>query len=182
MPNVSFGPLETERLLLNPLQPEHAAQMWEVLRDPALYTWIPREPPGNVAAVENRFKAVSVGRSADGREQWLNWTVWLRTTGAPVGLFEATIHEDGKAYVAYMIRQSFWRRRYALEGMKAVVSALFSNGVKEIEAEIDSRNVPSISLMSRLGFVFVERKSKVEFFKGAWSDEEVWRILPSRQL
>jgi hypothetical protein len=39
---VGIEPIETERLLLSPLRPEHAAQIWEV--EPALYTWIPRDP------------------------------------------------------------------------------------------------------------------------------------------
>ena len=176
---VGIEPIETERLLLSPLRPEHAAQMWEVLREPALYTWIPRDPPDDVAAVERRFRAVSVGQSADGREQWLNWTAWLRTTREPVGLFEAAVQEDRKAYVAYRIRLALWRQGYAIEGMRAVINTLFSSGVREIEAEIDSRNLRSLSLVSRLGFVLAERKSKVEFFKGAWSDEEVWKLIPS---
>jgi RimJ/RimL family protein N-acetyltransferase len=78
-----------------------------------------------------------------------------------------------------MIRLALWRQGYAIEGMRAVINTLFSSGVREIEAEIDSRNLRSLSLVCRLGFVLAERKSKVEFFKGAWSDEEVWKLIPS---
>jgi RimJ/RimL family protein N-acetyltransferase len=176
MQSLKVEALRTRRLELRPLRPEHAVMMWEVLREGDLYTFIPRDPPGNVGEVQARFESVAVGHSRDRRDLWLNWTAWHRETLEPVGLFEATVHDDGRASLAYMVRPTLWRQGYAAEGLSVVIDALFAAGVTIAEAEIDTRNVASLSLVARLGFHMVERRENVEFFKGTWSHEELWRL------
>lgn len=150
--------------------------MWEVLGDMAIYEWFPREPPPQLADLEARFRAIAGGRSQDGREQWLNWTVWDRITDAAVGLVEATVREDKTVAIAYMIRSSLWRQGYGREAVAAVIDVLFAAGARTIETEIDTRNRASLGLVAALGFALIERRSAVEWFKNAWSDEELWRL------
>ncbi len=176
MLSVPNAPLRTERLVLRPLRPTHAAAMWEVLGDAAIYAWFPREPPQQLADLEARFQRIAGGQSQDGSEQWLNWTAWNRATDAAIGLVEATAHEDGRVAIAYMVRPSLWRCGYGREAVAAVIDALFAAGARVIEAEIDARNRASLGLVAALGFAPVERRTAVEWFKGAWSDEELWRL------
>jgi [ribosomal protein S5]-alanine N-acetyltransferase len=70
--------LETERLLLEPLLPQHATLLFEGLADARLYRFIPRNPPESVEALETRYRKLSSRRSADGSEAWLNFAMRLR--------------------------------------------------------------------------------------------------------
>jgi RimJ/RimL family protein N-acetyltransferase len=136
-----------------------------------------QEPPRHIAYLEARFRVIEGGRSRDGREQWLNWTAWERTTNAAVGLVEVTANEDKCVAIAYMVRPSLWRQGFGCEAVSAVIDGLFAAGAKLIEAKIDTRNRASLGPVAALGFAFIEKRIAVEWFKNAWSDEELWRLI-----
>src|SRR6059058_1561421 len=95
-------PLETGRLLLEPLRPDHSAELAPVLADPALYVFTGGDPP-SAAELGERYERQARGRSADGRELWLNWIVRERAGGAAVGYVQATVEPvSGVAEVAWV--------------------------------------------------------------------------------
>jgi RimJ/RimL family protein N-acetyltransferase len=63
-----------------------------------------------------------------------------------------------------------------MRGGFGVIDGLFAAGAKLIEAKIDTRNRASLGLVAALGFAFIEKRIAVEWFKNAWSDEELWRL------
>jgi RimJ/RimL family protein N-acetyltransferase len=165
--------------LLEPLVAAHAAAVYDYLRDERLYTFIPREPPASVDALEGRYRRLASRLSPDGREAWLNWIARQRSDGVPVGTFEATVYPDGAATLAYVIFVPFQRRGYAREGGRSVVAYLVREyGVGVVAAEIDTRNVASIALVEGLGFTRVATHHAADFFKGAVSDEYRYEYRP----
>lgn len=71
-------PMRTLRapgLVLEPLVVAHAAELYALLADPALYTYLDYGPPGDVARVAWTYQQLEARQSPDGREQWLNWAV-----------------------------------------------------------------------------------------------------------
>ncbi len=60
-------PLETPRLLLEPLSPAHAPGLYEHLQDERLFRFIPRDPPASARALEDRYRLLWSRRSPDGR-------------------------------------------------------------------------------------------------------------------
>jgi ribosomal-protein-alanine N-acetyltransferase len=164
--------VETERLLLEPLLPGHAAKLYPLLGDAALYIFIPQEPPTSLAEVEARYRRLAGRRSPDGQEVWLNWAARLRETGEYAGTLQATVLGDGTALIAYMIFAPFQRRGLAREGCAAVLRELAGVwGVGTVVAEIDTRNAASVALVESLGFARVATVREADFFKGASSDE-----------
>ncbi|HYD74221.1 MAG TPA: GNAT family N-acetyltransferase [Candidatus Binatia bacterium] len=175
MIEVSREPFRTERLMLRPVAVADAAAIWPVLGDPALYQWIARKPPASSAEIEDRFARIS-RRTADGRaDQWLNWTVWLRESGDAVGIVETTVPPNAPASIAYLFGRAFWGRGYASEALVAVIARLENAGVVAFEATIDTRNVQSRALASRLGFTLVQTRPSEDVIGGAPSMEEIWR-------
>ena len=61
-------PLNTERLALEPLTIDHAAEMVAVLADPALYEFTGGEPPGEAELTARYARQTS-------NPAWLNWIV-----------------------------------------------------------------------------------------------------------
>jgi [ribosomal protein S5]-alanine N-acetyltransferase len=175
-------PVATERLLLEPLLPRHAAQLYPYLRDAALYTLIPQEPPASLEVVEARYRRLAARRSPDGTEVWLNWVARRRDADEYVGTFEATVRADATALLAYMLFTPFQRRGYAREGCAAVLECLATEwGMTTVAAEIDTRNAASIALVEALGFTRVGLHVDADFFKGVRSDEYLYEraLTPS---
>lgn len=165
------SPLKTNRLVLEPLLPFHAARLYEHLLDWRLYTFIPQEPPASPEALEERYRKLSTRRSPDGREAWLNWALRVRS-GGYAGLLEATVEADGNAYVAYTVFVPYQRMGFAAEACERLLQHLFGDyGVTTAVAEIDTRNAASIALVEALGFGRVSFHENADHFKGAPSDE-----------
>ncbi len=95
--------LETSRLLLEPLIPDHASAIYEQLLDQRLYQFIPQSPPTSLQTVKTRYLALSSRLSPDGQEGWLNWVIRFRESGVYVGTLQATVHANCTAAMFFYI-------------------------------------------------------------------------------
>lgn len=168
---------QTERLLLEPLRGAHAAELFDLLSDERLYRDIPQEPPATLAALTTRYERLETRQSPGGEQHWLNWAVRSKADGRCVGRVEVTVRRDGSAHLAYEIGPAYWRRGIATEACGRVIRALFEEaGATEVRAEVDTRNLPSIRLLERLGFERTGFRANADFFKGRASDEWSYRL------
>jgi hypothetical protein len=84
--------LATDRLHLEPQLAAHADEMFVVLSDPAIYEF-ENQPPPPAGWLRARYARLESRRSADGRDQWLNWVLRLHT-GELIGYVQASIFAD----------------------------------------------------------------------------------------
>ncbi|MGH2877620.1 MAG: GNAT family N-acetyltransferase [Solirubrobacteraceae bacterium] len=118
--------LESERLVLEPLRSEHAGELAPVLGDAALHHYIGGRPP-DAAEVRARVARQVAGRSPDGLERWLNWTVRERKSGQVVGTVQATVTGPGGcavAELAWVLGIAHQRQGFAREAAGLVASWL----------------------------------------------------------
>lgn len=162
---VSRDPIFTPRLELRRTRIEDAAAMFEALRDPEMYAYIPRKAPANVADIETRFARVIHETAPDRLDQWLNWTVWLRETGVGIGTIEATVKPDHRTEIGYSFDPRTWRRGYGKEAVNAMLDHLRACGAACFEASIDIRNDASKALARSLGFEHVETRGLDEYWR-----------------
>jgi RimJ/RimL family protein N-acetyltransferase len=120
--------------------------MFELLRDPLIYTYLDFGPPPSLEHLSRVYAQLETRRSPDGAESWLNWIVVL--DGAPIGLVQATISAAG-CEVAYILGSAHWGRGYAQEAVSAMLAQL---GEQRFFANVDGKNARSIRLLERLGF------------------------------
>jgi len=147
--------IETKRLRCEPLTTAHAEAMYPILIDERIYTYLPGQAPASVDALRKRYQFLSAGKSPDGTEHWLNWMLFKRDTGEPIGFFQATVR-PADCSVAYVFNPMFWRNGYATEASCAIITHLFERyDIPTVMAEIDYRNETSIRLVKRLGFSFI---------------------------
>jgi RimJ/RimL family protein N-acetyltransferase len=162
--------IRTDTLTLEPQVAAHAAEMFAVLVDPAIYEF-ENSPPESVAWLLRRFEALESRLSPDGEEQWLNWVVRL-STGALAGYVQATIGRDRAAHVAYVLGSKFWGRGVGSTAVKAMLNELVvSYGVSTFVATLKRRNYRSVALLRRLGFA--EDRSRSASAETLESDEIV---------
>lgn len=166
--------LASARLALEPLVAGHADALFAILSDPALYAFVPGDPPASVASLRARYLRLEARRSPDGRERWLNWAVRL-VDGPYVGRVEATVQHDWRASIAYFVGTDFARRGYGAEAVAAVVHYLVDAlRVRGVEARIDTRNVASQRLVEHVGLRRTRVERNADHFKGSSSDEFVY--------
>ncbi len=138
-------------LVLEPQIAAHAAEMFAVLSDPAIYEF-ENSRPESLDWLERRFARLESRASTDGEEQWLNWVIRL-PTGALAGYVQATIDRDRVAYIAYELGSRFWRQGIGRAAVSAVLVELAATyAVDTVVATLKSRNYRSAALLRSLGF------------------------------
>jgi ribosomal-protein-alanine N-acetyltransferase len=167
--------LQTPNLVLEPLKPAHADEIFPHLSDPALYTYVPQDPPADIERVRARYARLEHGRSADGQDLWLNWVI--KDKARIAGTVQATVVPDRTALIAYERYAPFAHKGVAAEAVGAMIAHLKDElETRVVRALVDTRNAPSIRLLERLGF---ERKRTIkdaDHFKGATSDEYEYEL------
>ena len=143
--------VETAVLTLEPQAERHAAEMFAVLGDPAIYEY-ENEAPGSLEALRRRYAALEARRSPDGREQWLNWVIRL-PTGEPIGYVQATVYPDRRAAIAYELGSAWWGRGLARQAVEALVGErVAQHRARRRPAVLKQRNLRSLRLLEHLGF------------------------------
>jgi RimJ/RimL family protein N-acetyltransferase len=138
-------------LTLEPQVSRHAAEMFDVLSDPAIYEY-ENEPPASLDALRTRFTKLESRRSGDGREQWLNWVIRMEGAGL-IGYVQATVHADGTAGIAYEMASAHWGRGLGRRATEAMLGELVDHyGVTKFFGVAKQRNFRSLRLLARLGF------------------------------
>ncbi|HEY5429138.1 MAG TPA: GNAT family N-acetyltransferase [Solirubrobacteraceae bacterium] len=151
----SPAPIETERLVLEPLRADHAREMVRVLQDPELYAITGGEPP-RLEELRARYRRQATGRSPDGQAGWLNWVLHHRSEGVLIGTVQATLtsqHGRTSAAIAWTVGVGHQRRGYATEASTGMAQWLARHGVVSLVAHIHPRHDASIGVARRLGLV-----------------------------
>ena len=144
--------MEKQLFTLEPQCAAHAQEMFGVLSDPTIYEF-ENEPPESLEWLRDRFARLENRRSADGRQQWLNWVIRLPSSRL-AGYVQATVYGDGRAAIAYVLGSQYWGRGLAREAVEAMIAELVrSCHVRTLSAVLKRDNVRSLRLLERLGFV-----------------------------
>ena len=104
--------LFSERLRIEPIRSAHAQRVFSSLQNPAIYIYLPEDPP-KAEALQKRYDFLEKGTSPDGEELWLNWVAFLRDSMTPVGTFQATLPKGKKGAFAYIVFPSFLKTTLA---------------------------------------------------------------------
>lgn len=135
-----------------PLRARHAEELFGVLNDDELYEFIDEPPPRSVEALARRYKRLEAGRSPDGSSVWLNWVVREPRERLAIGFVQATV-EDRKAHIGYVIGKNYWGKGLGTAAVCWLLARLDSMGLTKIVATVEVRNLRSIRLLEKLGFL-----------------------------
>jgi len=121
----------TERLDLEPLVAEHAAELGPLLDDVALHKFTGGKPL-SAALLAARYARLAHRRSPDGSQLWGNWVMRVRATGVAAGTVQATVPaagpSAGPALVAWVVAGQAQGRGYAKEAARSLVLRLDESG------------------------------------------------------
>jgi RimJ/RimL family protein N-acetyltransferase len=167
--------VQTPRLTLEPQTAAHAAEMFGVLSDPAIYAY-ENSPPTSVEWLRTRFAKLESRRSADESQLWLNWVVRLQSAQL-IGYVQATVYPTGKASIAYEFASVYWGLGLAREAVEAMIAELADYyRISRLTAVAKSANARSLRLLERLGFALAPPEAQ------AAAELEPGEVLACREL
>ena len=121
----------TQRLDLEPLTLDHAAELAPMLDDAALHEFTGGAPLAT-AALAAHYARLAVRRSPDSHQLWGNWVMRIRGTGMAAGTVQVTLPAGGPAAgpaeVAWVVGRQAQGRGYAKEAASSLVALLQEAG------------------------------------------------------
>ena len=168
--------LKTNRLVLEKLNRNHSESLFKVLKDSAVYSYIPQNAPLSIAELRKCYTKLENNLLAPDGEIWINYAVRIFSSDEYIGRIEATVSER-KAEIAYLFGSRYWGFGYASESIRKLIAFLKQEyGVFTVKASTDTRNTNSIALLERLEFKFIRRVDEADYFKGETSNEYVYEL------
>ncbi|MFJ4788858.1 GNAT family N-acetyltransferase [Streptomyces sp. NPDC088794] len=140
--------IHTPRLDLLPLRVDHAAEMAEVLSDPALHTYI-GGTPASPAALRARYERLVTG-SPDPSVTWLNWVLRHRADTHLLGTVQATL-TGSTAEIAWITGTPWQGHGYASEAVGALITWLTEQRVRTAIAHIHPAHLASEAVARAAG-------------------------------
>ena len=134
-------PIATARLVLRPIRPQDAGDLFEIMRDPAIGAAMGEQPPASASVMQDRIEEWMRGPGPDKDERWLNWLARTQD-GHPVAHLAATVQRS-LAWLAWIVAVEYQRQGYATEGAGAIMAHLAAHGVGTFAASIPKGHLAS---------------------------------------
>jgi len=176
--------LETERLIVRPLEPEDRPVFTGFTRDPEVMRYIGH---GHALTREETHENLSRIVAAFGRRGFGRWALELKETGALVGYCGLSLgNEEIGIELAYMLARGAWGRGLALEAGRASLRYGFERlGLSSIAGLTMQDNRRSRRVLERLGMGFVREAHFYGFdcvhyavARGDWRDDcSLYRVI-----
>ncbi|WP_200799902.1 GNAT family N-acetyltransferase [Hymenobacter daecheongensis] len=169
--------LTTARLMLRPLRPADAPDLFVLRADPQVMRFIPRPLAQTVADAEE-YIVQSNERMAEG--QLLNWGLTLRSDDRVIGTigYFRLKPEHFRAEIGYLLHPGHHGTGLMQEAVAAVLDYGFGTmNLHSVEAVVDPENAASIRLLERNRFVREGHFRQNEFFDGKFLDTAYYSLL-----
>jgi RimJ/RimL family protein N-acetyltransferase len=159
--NVKTFPMQSNRLIYEPLSAAHAYLLADILTSQAVLAYIdPIGIPLSVDELASEYEARALGPPvAHPSDSWFNFAIRLRIEPyQAIGRLEATTYGNW-GEVAYLLGEPWWGQGLGLEAMQWWHGYLkVHSGVTTWWAAVHPENARSIRLLLRLGYIEVDPK------------------------
>ena len=156
--------IETERLVLRRARIEDVGPMHRIMRDPEAMRYWSTLPHDSVKTTADWVR--SMLDPPPGNDDFI-----VTLNGETIGKMGAWQLPD----FGYLLDPAHWGRGYASEALAAFLAHRRRCGSAFLTADTDPRNVASIRLLQRHGFVETGRAAKTWLIGGEWYDSIYWR-------
>jgi RimJ/RimL family protein N-acetyltransferase len=176
-------PIRTERLLLRPLTEADTDDVAAYQARPDVVRYLPWPVRTAAESRGHTRKRAAFTRLVDDGDGLVLAAELLGADGEPgpvIGDLSVFLrdHENAQIAVGWVFHPDWHGRGFATESATAVLDLAFGElGAHRVFAELDPRNVASVALCLRLGMRLEAHFVENAFFKGEWSDLQVFAAL-----
>lgn len=172
-----FPTLITHRLRLRQLRPTDAEALFAIKAVPEVTASYGQEPYQSLKETHTmmqKLQALYEQRAA------LFWGITLKEEDTVIG--SCTLFQFDPDFLCvetgYELHPTYWRQGIIAEAMSAVLIYGFTElGLHRIEANVGANNIPSQSLLLKLGFTFEGNLRQRYFFRGQFEDQHCFGLL-----
>jgi len=153
--------LRTERLLLRRPQINDLEAFFEIMSDPSAMRYWSTLPHADIGVTRNWLSQMIAREQTGGQHFVIEHDGWL------IGEVGAGRLPD----FGFVLHPRHWGRGYAGEAAKAAIDHIFAvTPASELRADVDPRNVASLSVLKRLGFRETGRAENTFLLGDEWCD------------
>ena len=153
--------ITTERLELKPINLQDAEELFKITSNKTttkymLYAGTEKiqETIDFITACQKEWSRWSSNKKQP--NVTLNFSIFIKNTITPIGTIELDILENQtSAEMGWMLHNDFQNKGFGSEAAFAIVDFAKTLGIKTIIAHCDKRNIPSFSLMKKIGMKLV---------------------------
>jgi RimJ/RimL family protein N-acetyltransferase len=112
--------------------------------------------------------------------EWFQIAIELQQTGVHIGDIGFRVQSStlGQAEIGYRLARAYHGQGYGQEAVEAVLGYAFAVlGIHRITATVDTRNLPSIRLLERMGFRREGHFQESYWLYDHWTDDFLYAIL-----
>lgn len=174
------SPIETERLMLLPVDPSDGPELWFAVNGSRafLQRWLPWVQFHTDPGASARFAEACAADWDQGRA--LRFVIRersSRTLSGIVGL-ESCVHMHRSCELGYWLRREATGRGLMTEASNGCIDFAFRHmGAHRIRVAAATDNHPSLSVIGRLGFRFEGIARQAEWCDGRWLDHATFALL-----
>lgn len=177
---VRAHPVQTERVLLTPIDPADGPELWTVVEQSRwhLERWLPWVPFNSTPEASQRYAEACASDWDAGRA--VRFGIRDRGTLSLLGIIglDSCVHLHRSCELGYWLRLDATGRGLMAEAAKASVDfAIERLGVHRVRCAAATDNYGSLRVIARLGFRFEGISRQAEFVGGRWVDHAVFARL-----
>jgi ribosomal-protein-serine acetyltransferase len=177
---VRAHPVQTERVLLTPIDPADGPELWTVVEQSRwhLERWLPWVPFNSTPEASQRYAEACAADWDAGRA--VRFGIRDRGTQALLGIvgLDSCVHLHRSCELGYWLRLDATGRGLMAEAAKACVDfAIERLGVHRVRCAAATDNYGSLRVIARLGLRFEGISRQAEFVGGRWVDHAVFSRL-----
>lgn len=180
--DVRLHPVETERLLLIPVDPSDGPELWLAVSGSRtfLQRWLPWVQFHTDPASSVRFAEACASDWDQGRA--LRFVIRERAGHAVAGIvgLEACVHLHRGCELGYWLRKEATGRGLMTEAARGCVEFAFRHmGAHRVRVAAATDNHRSLQVIGRLGFRFEGIARQAEWCDGRWLDHASFALVAS---
>src|ERR1700739_2753887 len=175
-------PLDTQRLVLTPVEPADASDLWNAVDTSRahLERWLPWVPFNT--DLDASWRSCDASASDWGHARALRCPIRERSSRRFLGVvgLESLAHLHQSAELGYWLRADASRRGYMTEAAAPTPGAAFKRpNAHRIRVAAATDNLASLGVIRRLGFRFEGIAREAERCQGRWLDHALFAMLAS---
>ncbi|MDR6983696.1 RimJ/RimL family protein N-acetyltransferase [Rheinheimera pacifica] len=165
--------IETNRLILSPLQQQHWPLFLRLHSEPQVVTLCFDVPPQDI--IRQKFAARLKPWTPDS-DNWLGLVVADKASGAELGVTGFEL-QGGVAEVGYLFLPEFYGKGYAAEALQGLIDwASATHNINHYRAVVTEGNAASEKVLTKCGFVLQRIDANAHRIGGTFFADHIYRL------
>ncbi|MED4906740.1 GNAT family N-acetyltransferase [Brevibacillus centrosporus] len=168
--------MQSERLLLRPMQLNDAPVLFEFWSDPM----VTKHMNASFTDVSQAQQMIEMFQGLFKENKAIRWTIFLKHSNEIIGScgFNYLDYENERAEIGYDLGYPYWGKGYAPEAIRTLIRFGFESlHLNRVEAKVEPENLNSIKVLRKLRFVEEGKLRQYEKSKEEFVDLIMFSIL-----